>query len=72
MAEDLEIAFDDGTVDLDMETSVDGLYATGAMVRDEERQAVIAAGDGASAALDILSEEQGEHFHDFDTSDDVP
>ncbi|AEH38822.1 NAD(P)/FAD-dependent oxidoreductase [Halopiger xanaduensis] len=75
IAEDLEVAFsDDGTVDVDLdtETSVEDLYATGAMVRDEEWQAVIAAGDGASAALDILSKEKGEHFHDFDVPDDVP
>ncbi|RQG98077.1 FAD-dependent oxidoreductase [Natrarchaeobius chitinivorans] len=75
LAEDLECAFDDdGTVDvdLDMETSVENLYATGAMVRAEEWQAVIAAGDGGSAALSILSEEKGEHFHDFDTPADVP
>ncbi|SEP91911.1 FAD-dependent oxidoreductase [Natrinema salaciae] len=75
MAEDLAVEFaDDGTVDVDLdtETSIDDLYATGAMVRDEEWQAVIAAGDGASAALDILSKEKGEHFHDFDVPDDVP
>ncbi|WP_254524246.1 FAD-dependent oxidoreductase [Natrinema caseinilyticum] len=75
VAEDLEVEFDDeGTVDVDlqMETSVDDLYATGAMVRAEEWQAVIAAGDGASAALNILSKEKGEHFHDFDVPDDVP
>ncbi|THE65603.1 FAD-binding protein [Salinadaptatus halalkaliphilus] len=75
IADDLECSFDDqGTVDvdLDMETSVDNLYATGAMVRAEEWQAVIAAGDGASAALHILSKEKGEHFHDFDVPDDVP
>ncbi|QCS42563.1 FAD-dependent oxidoreductase [Natrinema versiforme] len=74
MAEDLEVEFaDDGTVDVDLdtETSIEDLYATGAMVRDEEWQAVIAAGDGASAALDILSKEKGEHFHDFDVPDDV-
>ncbi|ELY64579.1 FAD-dependent oxidoreductase [Natrinema versiforme] len=74
MAEDLEVDFsDDGTVDVDLdtETSIKNLYATGAMVRDEEWQAVIAAGDGASAALDILSKEKGEHFHDFDVPDDV-
>ncbi|QCW02354.1 NAD(P)/FAD-dependent oxidoreductase [Natrinema pallidum] len=74
MAADLAIDFaDDGTVDVDLdtETSIDDLYATGAMVRDEEWQAVIAAGDGASAALDILSKEKGEHFHDFDVPDDA-
>ncbi|WP_117592732.1 NAD(P)/FAD-dependent oxidoreductase [Haloprofundus halophilus] len=59
-------------VDLSMETSVEGAYATGAMVRDQEWQAVISAGDGGAAALDILSKEKGEHYHDFDTPGDVP
>ncbi len=65
---------DDGIVDVDlsMETSVENAYATGAMVRDQEWQAVIAAGDGGAAALSILSKEKGEHFHDFDTPADVP
>jgi len=54
-----------------METSVDGVYATGAMVRAEEWQAIISAGDGAAAALNVLSAEKGEHFHDFDTPADV-
>jgi len=60
---------DEGVVDVDvtMETSVDGAYATGAMVRAEEWQAVISAGDGAAAALNVLTREKGEHFHDFDT-----
>ncbi|MFO7832616.1 MAG: FAD-dependent oxidoreductase [Halohasta sp.] len=64
---------DEGVVeaDLSMRTSVDGAYATGAMVRAEEWQAVIAAGDGAAAALDILSTEKGEHFHDFDVPADA-
>ena len=64
---------DGGLVDVDvtMETSVDGAYATGAMVREEEYQAVISAGDGGAAALNILSRETGEAFHDFDTPDDA-
>ena len=64
---------DDGVVEVDvtMETSVAGAYATGAMVRAEEWQAVISAGDGAAAALNILSAEKGEHFHDFDTPADA-
>jgi hypothetical protein len=37
------------------------------MVRAEEWQAVISAGDGAAAALNVLTRERGEHFHDFDT-----
>jgi len=74
VAERLGCAFDeDGTVsvNLSMETSVADAYATGAMVRDQEWQAIISAGDGGAAALDILSKEEGEHFHDFDTPDDA-
>lgn len=74
LAEDLGCAFtDDGTVDVNisMETSVENAYATGAMVRAEEWQAVISAGDGAAAALNILTKEKGEHFHDFDTPADA-
>ncbi|AJF27822.1 thioredoxin reductase (plasmid) [Haloarcula sp. CBA1115] len=58
-------------VDVTMETSVDDAYATGGMVRVEEWQAVISAGDGAAAALNILTKEKGEHFHDFDTPADA-
>jgi thioredoxin reductase len=73
LAEGLGCAFDGDIVDVDvtMETSVDGAYATGAMGRAEEWQAVIAAGDGAAAALNILSKEKGEHFHDFDVPADA-
>ncbi len=62
---------DEDTVEVDvtMETSVADAYATGAMVRAEEWQAVISAGDGAAAALNVLTKERGEHFHDFDTPD---
>jgi thioredoxin reductase len=58
-------------VDLSMETSVRDAYATGAMVRASEWQAVIAAGDGAAAALSILSKERGAGFHDFDVPADA-
>ncbi|MDZ7850670.1 MAG: FAD-dependent oxidoreductase [Halodesulfurarchaeum sp.] len=58
-------------VDVTMETSVEGVYATGAMGRVEEWQAQIAAGDGAAAALNILSDVNGEKFHDFDTPEDA-
>lgn len=74
LADDLGCAFtDDGTVDVDitMETDIENAYATGAMVRAEEWQAVISAGDGAAAALNILTKEKGEHFHDFDTPADA-
>jgi thioredoxin reductase len=73
LAEDLGCAFDDDIVDVDvtMETSVGDAYATGAMVRDQEWQAIISAGDGAAAALNVLTKEKGEHFHDFDTPADA-
>jgi thioredoxin reductase len=71
LAESLGCEFDGDLVDVgvSMETSVEGAYATGAMVRAEEWQAVISAGDGAAAALNILSKEKGEHYHDFDVPD---
>jgi thioredoxin reductase len=74
LAESMGCEFDDdGTVSvsLSMETSIEDCYATGAMVRDQEWQAVISAGDGGAAALDVLSKEEGEHFHDFDTPADA-
>lgn len=74
LADALGCAFtDDDVVEVDvtMETSVENAYATGAMVRAEEWQAVISAGDGAAAALNILTKERGEHFHDFDTPSDA-
>jgi thioredoxin reductase len=74
IAEDLGCeTTDDGVVDVDvtMETSVPNAYATGAMVRTEEWQAVISAGDGAAAALNVLTKERGEHFHDFDVPADA-
>ena len=74
LAADLGCSFtDEDVVDVDvtMETSVENAYATGAMVRVEEWQAVISAGDGAAAALNILSKEKGEHYHDFDVPADA-
>ena len=68
LAEALGCSLTDGLVDVDlsMETSVEDAYATGAMVRADEWQAIISAGDGAAAALNVLSKEEGENFHDFD------
>jgi thioredoxin reductase len=73
LAETLGCEFDGDTVDVNvtMETTVDDAYATGAMVRAEEWQTVISAGDGAAAALNILTRERGEHFHDFDVPADA-
>lgn len=47
-------------------TSVAGLYVIGWSTRLKKIQAIISAGDGACAALDILSARAGEDMHDFD------
>ncbi|WP_129115610.1 NAD(P)/FAD-dependent oxidoreductase [Halegenticoccus tardaugens] len=64
---------DDGTVrvDVNMRTGVDGVYAAGWVARKDKVQAAISVGDGAAAALDILSAEKGKPFHDFDTPESV-
>lgn len=48
-------------------TSILGLYAAGHLVRPERSQAIISAGVGAAAALDILARESGSDVHDWDT-----
>ena len=58
-------------VGLEMETTVEDAYATGAMVRPNEWEAAISVGDGAAAALDIISKERGERYHDFDVPADA-
>lgn len=48
-------------------TSVDGLYAVGRTVRPNRSQAVISAGTGATAALDIMAREAGRDVTDWDS-----
>jgi len=62
----------DGRVVVDKEyaTSVDGLYAVGRVARPHRSQAVISAGAGAIAALDILAREAGRDVTDWDSPDD--
>lgn len=64
---------DDGAIDVDRNgrTSVDGAYAAGWSTRKQKIQAAISVGDGAAVALDILSAEVEEGFHDFDTPEDA-
>ena len=52
--------------DGDGRTSVEGLFAVGWNTRLIRTQAIISAGQGAATALEILSLEAGEDFHDFD------
>ena len=54
-------------VDRNYRTSIDKLYVIGRSTRIQRSQAVISAGSGAVAALDILSTEKGKDFNDFDS-----
>jgi thioredoxin reductase (NADPH) len=54
-------------VDRNYRTSVAGLYVIGRSAGIQRSQAIISAGSGAVAALDILSTEKGKDFNDFDS-----
>ncbi len=54
-------------VDINGKTSLDGVYAVGRLVRPERSQAIISAGDGAAAAIDILSSIKGQSVQDWDS-----
>lgn len=54
-------------VDRDMRSSVEKVYVVGRSVRPTRSQAIISAGAGAVAAVDILAREAGEDVQDWDT-----
>lgn len=54
-------------VDTEYRTSVDRCYAVGRAARPARSQAIISAGAGAVAALDILAREAGKDVTDWDT-----
>ncbi len=56
-------------VDTEYRTSVDRVYAVGRLARPHRSQAIISAGAGAVAALDILSREAGKDVTDWDSPD---
>ena len=69
LATQLGLAFDDAhgiTTDRNARSSLDGVYIVGRSARPGRSQAIISAGDGAAAAIDILSREKGESFADWD------
>jgi thioredoxin reductase len=51
-------------------TAIDGLYVIGRSTDIAHSQAIISAGQGARAALDILSREAGRPVNDYDTVSD--
>jgi thioredoxin reductase len=69
LAETIGVAFDDSAilVDRDQRTSLPRVYAVGRSTRPTRSQAIISAGAGAAAALDILAREAGEDVQDWDT-----
>jgi thioredoxin reductase len=54
-------------VDLNGRTSEPSVYAVGRLARPERSQAIISAGDGAAAAIDIISTVRGESVQDWDS-----
>ncbi|HZD23294.1 MAG TPA: FAD-dependent oxidoreductase [Acidimicrobiia bacterium] len=54
-------------VDANYMSSIDKLYVVGRSVRPTRSQAIISAGAGAVAAVDILAREEGKDIQDWDT-----
>ena len=71
LAKSLDLPTTDAGVEVapNYRTSIDRLYVIGRSTRIQRSQAIISAGTGAIAALDILSTEKGKDFNDFDSVD---
>ena len=70
LAKSLDLDTDDSgaiVVDRDYRSSLDRVYVVGRSARPERSQAIISAGAGATAALDILAREAGKSVQDWDT-----
>lgn len=63
----LETDGDAIVVDRDFKTSLGNVYVVGRSARPERSQAIISAGAGAIAALDIMATEAGKNVQDWDT-----
>lgn len=66
----IETSGDGVEIDTEYRTGVDRVYAVGRLARPHRSQAIISAGAGAVAALDILAREAGEDVTDWDSPDD--
>ena len=55
------------TVDREYRSTIDRLYVVGRAARPKRSQAIISAGAGATAAIDILSREAGKDIQDWDS-----
>jgi thioredoxin reductase (NADPH) len=70
LAQELGLTFDETHgvhVDINGKTALDRVYAVGRLVRPTRSQAIISAGDGAAAAIDILSTIAGKPVQDWDS-----
>jgi thioredoxin reductase len=67
----IEAGRDGVEVDTEYRSTVDRVYVVGRLARPERSQAIISAGAGATAALDILAREAGRDITDWDTPDDA-
>ena len=63
----LETSADGVAVDTEYRTAVDRVYAVGRLARPRRSQAIVSAGAGAVAALDILAREAGGDVTDWDS-----
>jgi thioredoxin reductase len=75
LAAQLGLAFDEArgiAADRNARTSVDRVYVVGRAARPGRSQAIISAGDGAAAAIDILSRERGRDVLDWDEPPGAP
>lgn len=70
LAKSLGVNVDRGRVAVDTEyrTNLDRVYVAGRATRPQRSQAMISAGAGATAAIDILSREAGRDVHDWDNA----
>jgi thioredoxin reductase (NADPH) len=69
LARQLGLAFDEATgiaTDRNARSILEGVYIVGRSARPGRSQAIISAGDGAAAAIDILSQIKGESFVDWE------
>lgn len=70
LAQQLGLTFDEKSgveTDVNSRTKIPNVYAVGRLHRPGRSQAIISAGDGAAAAIDILSTIRGEPYTDWDS-----
>jgi thioredoxin reductase len=69
LAISLGVATNESGIEVDSEyrSSIDRVYVIGRSARPARSQAIISAGAGATAALDILSREAGKDIQDWDS-----